>query len=240
MRIDILTLFPGAFESVLKTSLLGKALERGLLNVVASDIRQYTHDKHKTADDSPYGGGVGMVLKAEPVTQALENLKKKNSKVIVLTPRGKKLTQNKVKALAKEKHLILVCGHYEEIDERFYEMSGAEEISIGDYVLSGGELPAMVLVDAVARFIPGVVGKQESVESDSFSDGLLDFPHYTRPEDFRGRKVPQVLMSGDHKKINRYRRKEALRKTLFNRPDLLAKAEINKEDRALLQEILLD
>lgn len=240
MRIDILTLFPGAFESVLKTSLLGKALERGLLNVEACDIRQFTNDKHQTADDSPYGGGAGMVLKAEPVTQALENLKTKDSKVIVLTPRGKKLTQNKVKALAKEKHLILVCGHYEEIDERFYEISGAEEISIGDYVLSGGELPAMVLVDAIARFIPGVVGKQESVECDSFSDGLLDFPHYTRPEDFRGHKVPEVLMSGDHKKIKRYRRKEALRKTLFNRPDLLAQAEINKEDRALLQEILMD
>ncbi|MBU0687776.1 MAG: tRNA (guanosine(37)-N1)-methyltransferase TrmD [Candidatus Margulisbacteria bacterium] len=240
MRIDILTLFPGAFESVLQSSLLGKALERGLLNVNISDIRKFTTDKHKTADDSPYGGGVGMVLKAEPVMQALENLKNKNSKVIVLTPRGKKLTGRMARKLAQEKHLILVCGHYEEIDDRFYQESKAEEISIGDYVLSGGEIPALVLIDTVARFIKGVVGKEKSVEGDSFENALLDFPHYTRPADFRGRGVPPTLMNGNHSQIDKFRRKESLRLTFFRRPDLLGEANLGKDDRALLQEILLD
>jgi len=240
VKIDILTLFPEAFTSVLQFSLLKKAVDRGLLKITVEDIRQWTQDKHKTADDSPYGGGVGMVLLADPVMQALEKLKRKNSQVVAFTPRGKKLTPARARQLARSPHLILVCGHYEEIDQRFYQLSGAEEISIGDYVLSGGEIPAMVLVDAVARFIPGVVGKAASVAEDSFENGLLDYPHYTRPAEYRGKKVPPDLMSGNHKAIGRYRRKEALRQTLFRRPDLFARAEISKIDRVLLQEIILE
>jgi tRNA (guanine37-N1)-methyltransferase len=240
MQIDILTLFPGAFASVLQSSLLGKALEKRLLTVNLVDIRAYTTDRHKTADDSPYGGGAGMVLKAEPVMQALDNLIKKNSKVVILTPRGKALTQTKIKSLAREKHLILLCGHYEEIDERVYAWPEAEEISVGDYVLSGGEIPALVLVDAVARFIPGVVGKTASVEHDSFGEGLLDFPHYTRPLEVKHQKVPEVLVSGNHQSIARFRRKAALRQTLFKRPDLFAAAALDKTDQELLQEIWLE
>jgi tRNA (guanine37-N1)-methyltransferase len=181
-----------------------------------------------------------MVLLADPILQTLKKLKRKNSHVVVFTPRGKQLTSARARQMASLPHLILVCGHYEEIDQRFYQMSGAEEISIGDYVLSGGEIPALVLIDAVSRFVPGVVGKTDSVIQDSFENGLLDYPHYTRPAKYKGEKVPAELMSGNHKAIECYRRKAALRQTLFRRPDLFAKAKLNQTDRKLLQEIILE
>jgi len=235
------------FQGPLSESLIKKAVEKGLLELQVTDLRDFTSDKHKTADDSPYGGGPGMVMKVDVISSAIDSLKKKleigNSKldirVILMCPTGKLLTQEKVKELAKEKHLILVCGHYEGIDERVRELVD-EEISIGDYVLTGGELPAMVLVDAIARHIPGVVKEEGSVMSDSFYSGLLDYPSYTKPEDFEGKKVPEVLLSGHHKEIERWRRKEALRLTLYRRPDLLAEADLNDLDRALLQEIMTE
>jgi len=237
MRIDILTLFPGMFTAPLKESLLKKACDKQLLNINVIDIRAFTTDKHKTADDAPYGGGAGMVMKAAPIVAAISKIKEQNSKVILMCPTGKVLTQEKIKSLAKEKHLILVCGHYEGIDERIRDYVD-EEISIGDYVLTGGELPAMVLIDAVARFVPGVVKEKESVEKDSFNEkGLLDYPCYTRPEEYEGKKVPEVLLSGNHKEIERWRTREALSRTLKTRPELLDKALLNEEERAILKEI---
>jgi tRNA (guanine37-N1)-methyltransferase len=239
MRFDILTLFPEMFQGPLSESLIKKAIEKGILELDVTDLRDFTSDKHKTADDSPYGGGPGMVMKIEPIASALSRFTKHDSRSILMCPTGKLLTQEKVKDLAKEKHLIVLCGHYEGIDERVRELVD-EEISIGDYVLTGGELPAMVLVDAVARHIPGVVKEEGSVISDSFYAGLLDYPSYTKPEEFEGKKVPEVLLSGHHKEIERWRRKEALRLTLYRRPDLLAEADLNDLDRALLQEIMTE
>jgi tRNA (guanine37-N1)-methyltransferase len=237
MRVEILTLFPEMFQGPLSESLLKKAQEKGLLSLNIINLRDFTTDKHKTADDTPYGGGAGMVMKVEPIAKAISKLKTQNSKFILMCPTGKLLTQEKIKELAKEEHLIILCGHYEGIDERAREMVD-EEISIGDYVLTGGELPAMVLVDAVARHIPGVVKEEESVMKDSFYEGLLDYPSYTKPEEFEGKKVPDVLLSGHHAEIERWRRKESLRRTLERRPDLLVKAELSEEDRKVLGEII--
>ncbi|MDD5382066.1 MAG: tRNA (guanosine(37)-N1)-methyltransferase TrmD [Candidatus Margulisbacteria bacterium] len=239
MIIEILTLFPEMFQGPLNESLLKKAQSKGLLSLKVTNLRDFTTDKHKTADDTPYGGGAGMVMKVEPIAKAISKVKSQKSKVISLCPTGKLLTQEKIKSLAKEEHLVLLCGHYEGIDERVRGLVD-EEVSIGDYVLTGGEIPAMVLVDAVARHIPGVVKEEESVKKDSFYEGLLDYPSYTKPEEFEGRKVPEVLLSGHHAEIDRWRRKEALRRTLFRRPDLLAGAELNAEDRKLLQEIIAE
>jgi len=254
MRVDIITLFPEMFQGPFSESLLKKAGEKGLLSINLVNIRDFTSDKHKTADDTPYGGGAGMVMKVPPIASALDSLKKKvesgkskvESRIILMCPTGKLLTQDKVKELAKEEHLIILCGHYEGVDERVRDLVD-EEISIGDYVLTGGELPAMVLIDAVARHIPGVVKEGESVEKDSFYSGLLDHPSYTKPEDFeglpagrQGKKVPEVLLSGHHAQIDRWRRKEALRKTLYLRPDLLARAELSDEDKKMLEEIIVD
>jgi tRNA (guanine37-N1)-methyltransferase len=247
MRVDILTLFPEMFQGPLSESLLKKAQAKGLLSVNPVDIRDFTLDKHTTADDTPYGGGAGMVIKVPPIASALDSLKKKvesgkskvESRIILMCPTGKLLTQDKVKELAKEEHLIILCGHYEGVDERVRGLVD-EEISIGDYVLTGGELPAMVLIDTIARQIPGVVKEGESVRKDSFYEGLLDYPSYTKPEDFEGKKVPEVLLSGHHAEIERWRRKEALRKTLYLRPELLAKAELTDEDRKLLGEVVLE
>ncbi|MCX5751271.1 MAG: tRNA (guanosine(37)-N1)-methyltransferase TrmD [Candidatus Saganbacteria bacterium] len=239
MRIDILTLFPGILTGPIEESLLKKARDKGLLDIRIINIRDFTVDKHKTADDNPYGGGAGMVLKPEPVFKAVESVGiDKDTKVILLSPAGNRLSQKKAKELAKEKHLVLICGHYEGIDERVKEELVTEEISIGDYVLTGGELPALVLIDAVARFVPGVVKEKESVEKDSFNDkGLLDYPCYTRPEEFRGKKVPEVLLSGNHKKIEHWRKTEALRRTLQRRPDLIDAAKLDKEEQQILKEI---
>ncbi len=247
MRIDILTLFPPMFEGPLTESILSRARQRGLLNVKIHDIRAYTGDKHRQADDKPYGGGPGMVMKAEPIFAALENIIREQEaisptqpRVILMCPSGEKLTQQKIKKLSRSEHLIILCGHYEGVDERVRENLVTDEVSIGDYVLTGGELPAMVLVDAVARLVPGVVGDEESLISESFYEGLLDFPHYTRPEKFKGENVPQVLLSGNHSEVERWRRKGQLKRTLYRRPGLLARAKIEKEDRKLLEEIICE
>lgn len=239
MQIDILTLFPEMFQGPLSESLLKKAQQKGLLSFKTVNIRDFTTDKHKTADDTPYGGGGGMVMMAVPIASAISKLKDQNSKLIFMCPTGKVLTQEKVNALSKEKHLIILCGHYEGVDERVREMVD-EEISIGDYVLTGGEIPAMVLIDAVSRQVSGVVKETESVRKDSFYEGLLDHPSYTKPEEFTGKKVPEVLLSGNHAEIERWRRKKSLELTLQRRPDLLAKAKLEPTDKKLLNEIFQD
>ena len=239
MRVDILTLFPEMFRGPLDESLLKKARDKKLLTINVVNLRDFTADKHKTADDSPYGGGAGMVMRVDVVARALSTVNSQQSTVILLCPTGKVFTQEKAKELSKQDNLVLICGHYEGIDGSVRALVD-EEISIGDYVLTGGELPAMVLIDAAARHIPGIVKEAESVRQDSFHDGLLDYPSYTRPEEFAGQRVPDVLLSGHHAEIEKWRRKEALRKTLFQRPALLAKAELNEEDRRLLAEIVQD
>jgi len=237
MQIDILTLFPEMFQGPLTESLLKKAQEKGLLSLKTISLRDFTTDKHKTADDTPYGGGAGMVMRIEPIARAKSKLQTSKSKMILMCPTGKLLTQQRVKELAKEEHLILLCGHYEGVDERVRALVD-DEISIGDYVLTGGELPAMVLVDAVARHIPGIVKEEASVAKDSFFEGLLDYPAYTRPEEFEGKKVPEVLLSGHHAEIENWRRKEALRRTLLRRPELLAQADLTEADKNSLKEIV--
>jgi tRNA (guanine37-N1)-methyltransferase len=222
VRIDVLTIFPGIFESPLRESLLGKAIEAGVLDVRVHDIRDATTDKHRQVDDESYGGGPGMVMKPEPVFAAVEALGEEPRRVLLLSPAGRRLDQALVRELAEEPWLVLVCGRYEGVDERVVEGLPAEEVSIGDYVLSGGEVPALVLLEAVTRLVPGVIGREESHERDSFGqDGLLDHPHYTRPAEFRGMRVPDVLLSGNHAEIERWRREAALEKTRRNRPDLL-------------------
>lgn len=222
MRIDVLTLFPEIFESPLRASLLGRAVEQGIAEVVVHDIRDHTTDKHRQADDESFGGGPGMVLKPEPIFAAVESLGEPRGRVLLLSPAGRRLDQALVRELAAEPCLVLICGRYEGVDERVVEGLPAEEVSIGDYVLSGGEVPALVLIEAVTRLLPGVVGRTESVEQDSFEGGLLDHPHYTRPAEFRGMAVPEVLRSGDHAQIERWRREAAEAKTRRNRPDLLS------------------
>ena len=228
MRIDVVTIFPDLLESPLRGSLLGKAIAAGVLDVRVHDLREHATDKHRTMDDEPYGGGPGMVMLAEPVIAAAEGLGEGDKRVIVLSPAGRRLDQPLVRALAETSWLVLICGRYEGIDERVIEALGAEELSIGDYVLSGGEIPALVVLEAVTRLVPGVIGREESHERDSFGpEGLLDHPHYTRPVEVRGLRVPDVLLSGDHAEIDRWRREAALEKTRRNRPDLL-----ERDDRA--------
>ncbi len=251
MRIDILTLFPDMVKGPLKESILKRAQEKGMVKINILDIRSFTHDKHRTADDAPYGGGAGMVLKPEPIFEAVESIKSKiknprrtslrgkqksKVKIILLTPQGKRFDQRMAKELAKEKRLVFICGHYEGVDERVKRIV-TDEISIGDYVLTGGELASLVVIDALVRLIPGVLGKEESIVCDSFYSGLLDYPHYTRPEEYRGMRAPKILLSGDHKKVARWRRKEALRRTLERRPDLLKEIKLSNEDKRLLREI---
>lgn len=237
MRIDILSIFPEIFAGPLQSSLLGKAVAEGLLEVVVTDIRDFATDRHKTVDDAPYGGGAGMVMKCEPIFACVESLRGRNSleRVILMSPRGRRLTQDIVRELAQAPDMVLLCARYEGVDERVCTELCTDEISIGDYVVSGGELPALVLVEAMSRMIPGVIGKWESVETDSFFEGILGPPQYTRPPVFRGKAVPEVLVSGNHAAISRWRRKEALRATRAVRPDLLAACK--PEDKALLAEI---
>jgi tRNA (guanine37-N1)-methyltransferase len=241
MRIDILTLFPDYFTGPLTVSIVKRAVDKKALDLRITYLRDFAEGKRKTADDMPYGGGAGMVLKPEPLIKGIQRLKKgrKKVKVLLMSPQGKKLDHGLVMELLKEKSLLLVCGHYEGIDERVMDLVD-EEISLGDFVLTGGEPAAVVLVDALARFLPGVVGDKESVEKDSFFNGLLDYPHYTRPHVFKGRKVPEVLLSGNHKNIERWRRKQSLRNTMMKRPDLLDRAVLNEEDRELIREIRKD
>ena len=237
MRIDILTLFPEAFGPVFETSLLGRAIREGLIEVAVTNIRDFAADRHRTVDDAPFGGGPGMVMQCEPVLAAIESLRGRNSleRVVLMTPRGRRLTQAVVCELAQAPDLVLLCARYEDVDERVRARLCTDEISIGDYVLSGGELPAMVIVEAISRMIPGVVGEWESVVTDSFYSGILGPPQYTRPAEWRGMKVPEVLREGNHAAIARWRRKEALRLTRRRRPDLLGAC--TDEDNILLGEI---
>ena len=222
MRIDVITIFPGIFESPLRESLLGRAIEAGLLDVRVHDLRDSTTDKHRQVDDESYGGGPGMVLKPEPVFAAVESLGAGERRTLLLSPAGRRLDQDLVRELAAEPWLVLICGRYEGVDERVAEGLPAEEVSIGDYVVAGGEVPALVVLEAVTRLVPGVIGREESHEQDSFGDaGVLDHPHYTRPAEFRGMRVPETLLSGNHAEIERWRREAALEKTRRNRPDLL-------------------
>jgi tRNA (guanine37-N1)-methyltransferase len=222
MKIDIITIFPKMFSPVLDESIIKRAQAKGKVKIHIYNLRDYTLDKHKKVDDRPFGGGSGMVMNAEPIFRAVEDIKAKTeAKVILLCPQGKKLTQEAAKRLAKYKHLILICGHYEGIDERVREYLVDEEISIGDYVLTGGELPAMVLVDTLVRLLPGVLGDKNSLIFESFKDNLLEYPQYTRPADFKGMKVPAVLLSGDHKNIEIWRKKQSIKRTKERRPDLL-------------------
>ena len=223
MKFKVLTLFPNMFDGFLTESIIKRAIENEKVNISIHNIRDYANNKHNQVDDTPYGGGAGMLLMCEPVFNAIEDVKEKSSKVIMLSPDGEKLTNEKAYELSKEKDLILLCGHYEGFDERINTIVD-EKISIGDYVLTGGELPAMVLIDAVSRLIPGVI-KEESHINDSFNEGLLDYPQYTKPREFKGMKVPDVLLSGDHKKIDEYRKEEALKKTQKERPDLIEQKE---------------
>ena len=221
MRIDVFTIFPAIFESPLRESLLGRAVGRGLLDVRVHDLRGWSEDRHRTVDDAAFGGGPGMVMKPEPFFAAVESLDPDRGRVLLLSPAGRRLDQGYVRELAREQHLTVLCGRYEGVDERVVEGLPAEEVSIGDYVLAGGEVPALVVIEAVTRLVPGVIGKEESHERDSFAEPeLLDHPHYTRPAEFRGRSVPEVLLSGDHAAIERWRRDAAREKTRRNRPDL--------------------
>ena len=222
MRIDVVTIFPGIFESPLRESLLGRAIEAGLLDVRVHDLRDSTSDRHRQVDDESYGGGPGMVLKPEPVFAAVESLGAGVRRTLLLSPAGRRLDQDLARELAVEPWLVLICGRYEGVDERVVEGLPAEELSIGDYVVAGGEVPALVVLEAVTRLVPGVIGRGESHEQDSFGDeGVLDHPHYTRPAEFRGMRVPETLLSGNHQEIERWRREAALQKTRRNRPDLL-------------------
>ncbi len=225
MRFDILTLFPNMFD-ILNESILGRAQEKNLININVVNIRDFSKDKHNKVDDTPYGGGAGMVMRADVVYDCYNSVKTDNSKVIYLSPQGKTLNQDKVKELSKEKHLILLCGHYEGIDQRVIDEIVDEEISIGDYVLTGGELPAMVLVDSVSRHVEGVLNK-ESIQEESFTDDLLEYPQYTRPEVFLGKKVPEVLLTGHHQNIEKWRKEQSIKITQSKRPDLMEKYKNN-------------
>ena len=236
MKFDILTLFPEMFEPI-KQSVIGKAVEKELIEINLINIRDFSKDKHKKVDDTVYGGGAGMLIRPDVVYDAFQSIEKENdAKVIYLSPKGKLLSQEKVEELSKEKHLILLCGHYEGIDQRVIDEINPEEISIGDYVLTGGEIPAMVLVDSVSRYVSGVI-TNESTSEESFSEGLLEYPQYTRPEEFLGKKVPDVLKSGHHENIRIWRRKEALKETFLKRPELLEKIELTEEERKYIESL---
>lgn len=240
MKIDVLSLFPDMFSGVFGQSILKKAQEKSAVQFQVLDFREFSTNKHRNVDDYPYGGGAGMVLTPQPLFDAVETLTKETSekpRIILLCPQGERFSQRKAEELSKEKHLIFLCGHYEGYDERIREHLVTDEISIGDYVLTGGELGAMVVIDAVTRLLPGVLGKEESHIQDSFSTGLLEHPQYTRPADFRGMKVPGVLMSGNHKHIEEWRKKESLKRTYERRPDLLDHIELTKEEENWLKEI---
>lgn len=253
MRIDILTLFPSMF-SPLGESIIGKAKAKGLLDINVIDLRAFAKDKHKTADDSPYGGGPGMVMKPELIFEAVEYVKTQlptsnfqhpnkpqnpnpKTQTILLSPAGRTLNQEIAKDLSKFEHLILICGHYEGVDQRVIDEIVDEEISIGDYVLTGGELPAMVVIDALARFIPGVLGDETSAQNETFSNGLLEYPQYTKPAEFRDLKVPEILLGGDHKKIAEWRRESSIKGTFMKRPGLLSQAELSEKDMKTLEKV---
>ena len=240
MKFDIVTIFPRMVEAGLTEGVVSRAVAGGVLDVKVHDLRDYTSDRHRSVDDMPYGGGPGMVMKPEPLAQAVNAIREQRgnaSEVVLLSPQGRLFTQAEAVRLSGLQHIVILCGRYEGMDERVRELVATEELSIGDYVLSGGELAALVILDAVSRLVPGVVGDAASVEGDSFSRGLLDYPHYTRPAEFAGRKVPEVLLSGHHAEVRRWRKRVALRRTLERRPDLLATATLDEEERELLAEL---
>jgi tRNA (guanine37-N1)-methyltransferase len=241
MKIDIVTIFPEMVEAGLAPGVIGRARQAGLLDIVVHNLRDFTTDRHRVVDDVPFGGGPGMVLKPEPLFVAVERIGEMRGRpdaVLLLSPAGKPFTQRDARRLATVPHIVVLCGRYEGIDERVREHIATEEISIGDYVLSGGELPALVVVDAVSRLVPGVVGDDQSVEADSFTCGLLDYPHYTRPAEYRGHRVPEVLTSGHHGEIRKWRRREALRRTAERRPELLVEAELDDDEQMFVAEIV--
>jgi len=240
MKFSVVTIFPDMVNAYLSASIMKRAIQSGLITVAVHNLRDYSTDKHKSVDDSPYGGGAGMVMKPEPFFKITETLwpDKTDRRIIMLSPKGRLFKQNIAEELTKEKReLVFLCGRYEAIDERVMENLVEDEFSIGGYVLTGGELPALVIIDAVARLIPGVLGDFHSTDEESFSWGLLDYPHYTRPENFMGRKVPEVLLSGNHKEINRWRKKQALKATIEKRPELLDKYFLSHMDKEILKEI---
>ena len=241
LEINILTIFPNMFKGPFSESILKRAQEKGLIKINIIDLRDFSTDKHKTVDDYSYGGGPGMVLKPQPIWDAVEEIKEEKPslllKTIITSAQGKIFDQGMAKDLSKEKRLLIICGRYEGIDERIPQLLEAEEVSIGNFVVSGGELPSMLMVDVISRMIPGVLGKEESMVNDSFYNEYLDYPHYTRPDEFKGSKVPEVLLSGNHKEIEKWRRKKSLLRTLIRRPKIFANKKISKEDLDLLKEL---
>ena len=240
MKFDIVTIFPRMVEAGLAEGVVRRGVDRGLLDIQVHDLREYTVDRHRSVDDVPYGGGPGMVMKPEPLARAVEDIRARRGEpdtVVLLSPQGRRFTQAEAVKMSALQHVALLCGRYEGMDERVRTLVATEELSIGDYVLSGGEIPALVIVDAISRLVPGVIGDTRSVEEDSFSRGLLDYPHYTRPSEFSGEKVPEVLMSGHHEEVRRWRKKTAIQRTLDRRPELLDIAALDDEERALLDEI---
>lgn len=240
MKFDVVTIFPRMIEAGLAEGVVSRGIEQGLLDVAVHDLRDFTADRHRSVDDMPYGGGPGMVMKAEPLVKAVEAIRDRRGSpdaVILLSPQGKAFTQREAERLQGLSHIVLLCGRYEGMDERVRELVATEELSVGDFVVSGGELPALIVIDAVSRLVPGVVGDEQSVEQDSFSRGLLDHPHYTRPAEFSGLQVPQVLLSGHHAEVRRWRKKAALARTLARRPELLEQAALDDEERRLLDEL---
>src|SRR5438045_3076289 len=235
LRFDFVTIFPKMFEPLLAEGIIARGVKQGLLDVRVWDLRDYTLDKHRSTDDEAYGGGPGMVMLAEPVLRCVEAIG--GGQTIMTTPQGRRFDQRVAKELAEKQHLVFLCGRYEGFDHRVHEALQPDEISIGDFVVSGGELPSMLIADAVSRMVEGVVGNQGSVVEDSFFNGLLDYPHYTRPEELRGMRVPDILMSGHHEKIRKWRKEQALRATLAKRPDLIESAELDDEARSMLKRI---
>lgn len=237
MRVDFLTIFPGLISGALEYGLLMQARQKGLLEFNVVNLRDFAKDRHRSVDDVPYGGGPGMVFKPEPVFEAVEAIRTADCRVILPGPQGRRFTRQSAQVLASRSHLIFICGRYEGVDERIREGLADEEYSIGDFVTMGGELPALIMTEAVTRFVPGVVGDEQSVQQDSFQEPLLDYPHYTRPAEFRGMKVPDVLLSGHHEQVRIWRRRMMLQRTLSLRPELLQQAELTEEDRRLLKDL---
>lgn len=240
MKFDILTLFPEFFQSIYGFSIIGRAIENNIVQINSINIRDFSKDKHKRVDDYPFGGGQGMVMKPEPIFDAINSVKNHNSKVIYLSPQGKKLNQNLANNLSKEEHLILLCGHYEGIDNRIIQNYIDEEISIGDYVLTGGEIPALVLIDCITRLIPGTLSCEESFTDESHYDGWLEYPQYTRPREFNGLNVPDILLEGNHQKIDKWRKYQSIKTTLEKRPDLIEKIELTKDEKTILKILGID
>ena len=242
MQVDVITVFPQMFEGIIQESILKRAQQKNIVKINIHNLRDFALDKHSIVDDYSYGGGVGMVLKPEPIFRAVEKILssgkgKRRARIILLTPQGQTFNEAKAKELSQEEHLLFICGHYEGVDERVRENLITDEVSVGDYVLTGGELPAMVIIDSLVRLLPGVLSKKESFENDSFYQGLLDYPHYTRPRRFRGKSVPALLLSGNHSRIRKWQRQKALQNTLNKRPDLLEKVKLSVEDQKILKEL---